>query len=71
MRAIYPHEWSQRQEGDKNIIELEGKTKNLLQSLVVDGPDGKMAIPLIPEFQGTWMKVRITVELVPGEQEER
>jgi len=68
MRAIYPHRCAQWREGDKNIIELEGKTKDLLQSLDVIGPDGEVSLPLIPEFQGAWMKVRITVELVTGEQ---
>jgi len=69
---IFVASWSeQRVSPDRHVVELEGKTKELTQSLCVHegGADGERWLTLIPAFQGAWIRVRITVELVPSEDE--
>jgi len=68
--SVWPAKWTQHHVGDRNVIELEGKTKSLLASLDVMDGEGMLSVPLIPEFQGAWMRVRITVELIPCEDDE-
>ena len=60
--TVYPWDWKQHREGDRNVIELEGKTKRLVCDLHIGE---EVIVPLIPAFQGATMRVRITVELIP------
>lgn len=67
---LFVSTWSvEHVSNDKLTIELEGKTKCLATTVMLIDADGKHLIPLIPEFQGAWMRVRITVENISEPEE--